>query len=402
MKAERNLVTEGLDQSLGAWELPPELVMLRDTVRRFMNEEIKPEEDKVPHNAYKLPPDVLSRLQAKAKAIGLWCMQSPVEYGGAGLPLLAQAIVAEEAAKCRMGLYIGACGAFGFDPPLVIFDSTRQHIEKYGIPAVKRGGKTFVAITEPSGGADPARAIRTKAVKQGDRYVLNGQKIFISGANEAPWGLCFARTGEGGSGGISCFIIETDKPGFDAQPFNVIRSWSPCVVTFTDYEVPEENLVGIENRGFDLCQKWLVHARVPYAAATIGVAQAALDMAVEWSKQRKTFGSTLADKQNIQWMLADSEIELRAARLLIYQSAWNGQLGRDIKIDASVAKVYATEAAGRIVDRCIQIFGGLGVSAELPLERWYRELRIRRIGEGPSEVHRMVLARSMLSGRPRN
>ena len=127
--------------------------------------------------------------------------------------------------------------------------------------------------------------------------------------------------------------------------------------------------------------------------------EAALALAIEWAKQRETFGSKLADKQAIQWMIADSEIELRAARLLVYQAAWKGDLGQDIKVDASICKVYATEIAGKVVDRCIQIFGGLGVAREMPLERWYREMRIKRIGEGPSEVHRMVVARDLLGGR---
>ena len=121
-------------------------------------------------------------------------------------------------------------------------------------------------------------------------------------------------------------------------------------------------------------------------------------LAIEWAKQRVVFRSPLADKQAIQWMIADSEIELRAARLLVFQAAWRGDMGYDIKTDASIAKVYATETAGRVVDRCIQIFGGLGVAAEMPLERWYREMRIKRIGEGPSEVHRMVVARELLNG----
>ena len=124
-----------------------------------------------------------------------------------------------------------------------------------------------------------------------------------------------------------------------------------------------------------------------------------MELAIEWAVQRKAFGSTLAEKQAIQWMIADSEVELRAARLLVYQAAWNADLGRDIKVDASIAKVYGTEVAGRVVDRCIQIFGGMGVAQELPLERWYREMRIKRIGEGPSEVHRMVIARDMLGGK---
>ena len=160
--------------------------------------------------------------------------------------------------------------------------------------------------------------------------------------------------------------------------------------------MPEENRLGEEGQGFAICQKWLVHARVPYAAGVIGIAKAALEIAIDWARQRNVHKSLLADKQAIQWMVADSEMELRAARLLTWQAAWNGDLGRDIKTDASIAKVVATETAGRVIDRCVQILGAMGVAREMPLERWYRELRIKRIGEGPSEVHRMVLARQLL------
>jgi acyl-CoA dehydrogenase len=165
---------------------------------------------------------------------------------------------------------------------------------------------------------------------------------------------------------------------------------------FEDVRVPAENLLGEEGKGFELAESWLVHGRVPYAAGTIGVAQAALQMAIDYSKERKTFGKALAQRQAIQWMLADSEIELRAARLLTYQAAWKADLGKDYKLEASIAKVFATETAGRVVDRAIQVLGGMGVAKELPLERWYREMRIKRIGEGPSEIHRLVIARNLL------
>jgi acyl-CoA dehydrogenase len=383
----------------GAWELPEDLRMLRDTVRRFMQDEIIPEENKLPHDAVALPPDVLKRLQAKAKGLGLWQFESPAEYGGAGLNLLGQAVVAEQVTQCKMGAYILGCHVFGWDPPNVIFEGTKAQIEKYAIPTMQSGEKTFVAITEPSGGSDPGRAIQSRAVKKGDRYILNGTKVYISGVSESKWGLVFARTGDKERSGVSSFIVENKYKGFSYKPVPVIRAYSPYEIHLEDCEVPEENLLGNEGEGFKLAEKWLVHARIPYAAGVIGIAQAALNLAVEWAKQRVTFKSPLADKQAIQWMIADSEVELRAARLLIYQAAWKGDMGQDIKVDASVCKVYATEAAGKIVDRCIQIFGGLGIAKEMPLERWYRELRIKRIGEGPSEVHRMVIARDLLSAR---
>src|ERR1700742_2953952 len=370
-----------MHDSSGSWELPEDLRLLQQTVRRFMQQEVKPEEDKLPHDAIEMPPDVLKRLQAKARSLGLWQMQTPGEWGGAGLNLLGQAVVAEEASQCRMGLYIHAAHSFGWDLPVSIFKGTKEQIEKYAVPVIESGEKTFVAITEPSGGSDPGRAIAMRAERKGDRYVLNGSKIFISGVGQSRWGLVFARTGPSkGRDGITSFIVEKDWKGVNYKKVPVIRSYAPYELHLEDLEVPVENRLGEEGQGFALAETWLVHERIPYAAAVIGVGQAAL-------------------KQAIQWMIADSEIELRAARLLVYQAAWRGDLGHDIKVDASICKVYATEIAGKVVDRCIQIFGGMGVAAEMPLERWYRELRIKRIGEGPSEVHRMVVARDLLGSR---
>jgi acyl-CoA dehydrogenase len=365
-----------------------------------MRERVVPAEAPLPHDAYALPDDVLKPLQEEAKKLGFWNVESPAEWGGAGLNLLGQAVVAEESSQCKMGLYIAACHAFGWDPPNSIFLGRKDQIEKYAVPTLQAGSKTFVAISEASGGSDPGRAIKTRAEKKGDRYVLNGTKIWISGVGQSDWGLVFARTGPSkGRDGVTSFIVEKKFKGFSYKPIPVIRSYFPYEINFEDCEVPEENRLGNEGEGFKLAETWLVHARIPYAAAVIGVAQAALQLAIDWTKQRETFGSKLADKQAIQWMIADSEIELRAARLLVYQAAWKGDLGQDIKVDASICKVYATEIAGKVVDRCIQMFGGLGVAREMPLERWHREMRIKRIGEGPSEVHRMVVARDLLGGQ---
>ncbi len=386
--------------TLGSWELPEELVALRNSVQRFMVAEVKPVEDRLPHDAYIPPPAMLQALRAKARALGLWYIQSPAEHGGAGLNILSQCVIAEEASKCRMGAYFPAAGAFGWDPPNVIFSGTPAQIAKFAAPVIADGGYTFVAVSEASGGSDPGRAITTRARRDGDSYVLNGAKMWISGVDRAKWGIVFARMeGMQGRTGITCFIVETDRPGFAIKKIPVMRSFQPFEVHFDNYRIPVENRLGEEGQGFALAEKWLVHARMPYAAVSIGIAQAALDLAVEWANNRKAFGTMLAEKQAIQWMVADSEIELRAARLLTYQAAWRADLGHDAKVDSSVCKVYATEASFRVLDRCMQIFGGLGVSHELPIERWFREARIRRIGEGPSEVHRMVVARELLAGR---
>lgn len=384
-------------QQSGAWEMPEHLEMLRGTVRRFMVEKVLPAEAKQPHDCFELPPQELAALQQATKEIGLWCLASPAAYGGGGLGLLAQVIVAEEAAKCRMGAYVPACGAFGIDPPSVIWVGTEEQRQKYGVQGIARGKKNFVAISEASGGSDPAHKIQTRAVRDGDHYVINGSKMWITAAGNADWGIVFARTGEASKAeGITAFIVDKETPGITYREIGVIRSYSPYELSFDDVRVPASNRLGEEGQGFAICQKWLVHARVPYAAGVIGIAQEALRLAIEWAKERNVHKSRLADKQAIQWMIADSEMELRAARLLTYQAAWNGDLGKDIKTDASIAKVVATETAGRVIDRVVQIFGAMGVAREMPIERWYRELRIKRIGEGPSEVHRMVLARELL------
>ena len=382
------------------WPLTEELVMIRDTARRFMRNDVRPAEDKLPHNAIHLEHDDHVRLQKKAKEIGLWCIRSPKEFGGTGLDLMGQAVVAEEASRCKMGAYLPACSTMGFDPPNALFyNENKYQREKYALPGVVSGNKCFVAITEPSGGSDPARAIRTRAVKKGDKYILNGTKMWISGLQHAKWGLVFARTGEQGDrGGISCFIVDIGMKGFTHREIKVIRSYSPFELTFEDCEIPAENLVGTEGNGFAVLGRWTVEARISYSAGVIGVAQEALSLAVDWVKQRKTFGALLSERQTIQNMVADSEMELQAARMLVYKAA-HIPFGPEFRFHSSMAKVTATETAGRVIDRCVQMHGALGVAEEMPLERWYRELRIKRLGEGPSEVQRYVVARDILGTR---
>lgn len=376
--------------------LTDELIQIRETTRRFMDKDVLPAEAKVEHDACELPPELLGPLQARAKEIGLWAVRSPVEYGGGGLSLLETTVIAEETAKCRMGAYIPACGATGSNPPAPILLGTPAQIEQFAVPAIRDGSKAYVAISEASGGSDPARSIRTRAVLKGDRYIVNGTKMWITGAAKASWGLLFARTGEQGQrGGITCFIVDGRPKGLTMREIGVIRAYSPYELHFEDVEIPVEHRLGEEGQGFALAEKWLVEGRVPYAAGTIGIAQAALQIAIDWARERELFKSRLAEKQAIQWMVVDSEMELRQARLLIYEAARRSDAGLPFKTEASIAKVVATETAGRVIDRCIQILGGMGVSKEMPLERWYREMRIKRIGEGPSEVHRMVLAREM-------
>jgi acyl-CoA dehydrogenase len=376
--------------------LPEELVMLRNTVRQFMAAHVHPAEEKLDHDTVGLPREELVELQARARALGLWALQTPAQYGGAGLSVLGQLVVAEEAAKCRMGAFFPALGAFGGNPPNIMFKASPEQFDKYARPIIDGTmSKAYTAITEASGGSDPARAIKLKAVRDGDGYLLNGSKMWISHAPNADWGVVYARTGEGRQG-ISAFILEKDTPGVTFSRIPVMASFAPYELHFDDVRVPAAQLIGAEGQGFSLASDFLVHGRIVYAAGPIGIAQRALEMTCQWARDRDVFGGKLAAKQGIQWTLVDCEVELRAARLLMYQAAWNADLGRDVRVDASVAKMYGTEAACRVLDRCIQIHGALGISTELPLERWFRDLRVKRLGEGATEVQREVIARSLL------
>jgi len=385
-------------EAFQGYTLPPELELLKDQVRRFVREEIAPLEQQLDPDAGDLPVNDYQRLMAKNKASGLWCLGAQEQYGGGGLNAFGMCVALEEMSQHRMGLYNPGCGTFGRYPPPAIYGGTEEQIQKYAVPTLANGWKTFFAITEPSGGSDPAGAIQCRAVKDGDSWVLNGTKTFISNAHIAEWGVVFARTSpDKGRKGISCFIIDKDTPGFTLRPFKTIRTVSiPNEVAFEDCRIPAGNIVGEEGQGLFLCFDLLTKQRFPYSAANLGVAVAAQRMAIAHAKQRETFGELLRNRQSIQWMLADAEVELRATRWLIWDGAWKADRGEDARLEASIAKLYSSEVLGRVIDNAVQIHGGYGVTKEFPLERWYREARVRRIGEGPSEVHRMVVAREIL------
>jgi len=380
------------------YRIPEELDALREQVGRIIREEIIAAEKKCDPDDAEIHQDDYARIARKVQAADMWCMGSPKQYGGGGLGTFDMCVLTEEMAQHRMGLYNPGAGVFGRTPPPVIWGGNQDQIQRYAVPTLKNAWHTFFAITEPSGGSDPAGAIQCRAVRKGDTYVINGTKIFISHAHEAEWGVVFTRTDpKAGRSGVTCFIINKGQPGFTARPFRTIRTSAlPNEVSFEDCVVPIEQRLGEEGQGLNLCLDLLTRLRFPYSACNIGVGVAALKMAIDYSKQRSTFGEVLAKRQAIQWMLADSEVELRAARWLTWEGAWKADRREEFRTEASVAKLYSSEVLGRVVDRAVQIHGGYGVSKELPLERWYREARVRRIGEGPSEVHRMVIARTLL------
>ena len=380
------------------YQLPEDLKLIREQVRRVIQEDVIPAETRIDPDESELLEADYRRIAQKVQAAGLWALGVPKRYGGGGLNTFAMCVLLEEMVQHRMGLYHPGAGVFGRPVPHSIWAGSEEQIRKYAVPAVRDGAYCFFAITEPTGGSDPAGAIRTTAVRRGDRYVIDGTKVFISHANLAKWGVVYARTDSGaGRKGITAFIVETSTPGFQARPLRTIRTSAPAnEVTFTECEIPASQRIGEEGQGLDLAFGLLTANRFPYSAANLGIAVAAHRRAVEYANQRSTFGAYLADRQAIQWMLADSEMEIRATRWLIWDGAWKSDRGEDARVEASVAKVASSEMLGRVIDRVVQIFGGYGVSKEFPFERWYREARVRRIGEGPSEVHRMVIARDLL------
>ncbi len=368
-------------------------------VRRFVREEIVPLELGLDADADELAAADRARLTAKVKEMGLYGLDIPPQFGGPEIDLVTRTLIAIEMSQHRAGLYAPCYGVFGGAGLAQLFEANDDQKARYLEPMLRGEKRGFFGLTEPSGGSDPARAIRTRAVRDGDDWIINGSKMFISGADRAHFGLVFARTDpDTGRGGVTCFIVDTDTPGFHVRRVvHTLRAARYATeLSFEDMRVPNANILGKVNGGFAIANDRLSRQRIPYAAGCIGVAILAHEMAVEYAGQRETFGAPLSSRQAIQWMLVDNEIDIENARWLTLVAADRAERGEDFRKQAAMAKLVATEGGGRVVDRCMQIFGGYGVTKDFPFERWYREMRIRRIGEGPSEVQRHIIARDIL------
>jgi alkylation response protein AidB-like acyl-CoA dehydrogenase len=383
------------------FELSEEQRLLVENVRRFVQDEIVPLEAALDPDASELEPADERRLVARVKDMGLYGLDIPAEYGGPAIDLVTRTLLAIEMSQHRAGLYVPCYGVFGGSGLAQLYEANEDQKQRYLYPTLRGEKKAFFALTEASGGSDPARAIQTTAVRDGDDWVLNGSKLFISGADEAEYGLVFARTDSAkGRGGITCFIVDSDSPGFYVRRVvHTLRSSRYATeLQFENLRVPHANVLGVVNGGFELASDRVSRARIPYAATCLGPAVRAQAMSIEYAKLRKTFGDVLATRQAIQWMIVDNEVDIRTARWLTLEAAFRAQRGEPFRTEAAMAKLVASEAASRVVDRAIQIHGGYGVTKDLPLERWYRELRIRRIGEGPSEIQRLIIARNVIGG----
>ncbi|MGE0879068.1 MAG: acyl-CoA dehydrogenase family protein [Acidimicrobiia bacterium] len=370
--------------------LPTELVELRDLVSRFVGEQIVPVEQALDPMAPAIPATDVAALQAKAREAGLWYFDAPAEYGGCGLSSFESVVVWEAASHHRFCHPTIGAGAFGMNPPFVLFAGTPEQREKWVKPAIAEGWSTFNSIAEPSGGTDPARAIKTTATRDGDTWVLNGTKMWATGADRSKFGVVYARAPEG----ISCFIVDMDRPGITVSPIHTIRDLNTTMMVLDNVVLPADQIVGAPGKGMALATGWLQRGRLCYAARSIGVAEAALKIAVDWAKERETFGAKLATRQAIQFSIADSRVELDAARWLTWHAAWKHDSGVDARREVAMAKLNATETGFRVVDRMMQILGAMGMSRELPLEKWFRDLRVARVVEGSSEILRRQISRT--------
>jgi alkylation response protein AidB-like acyl-CoA dehydrogenase len=382
-------------------ELSDEQRMLVEQVRRFVRQEVEPLEADLDPDASELSADDHERLVGITTGMGLYQMDVPEEFGGAGLDVMTRTLLAMEMSQHRAGLYAPCYGTFGGMGLAQLYDANDDQKDRYLYPALRGEKRGFFGLTEPSGGSDPARAIQTRAVQDGDDWVINGQKIFISGADRADFGLVFARTSpEKGRAGVTCFLVDTDMPGFHVRRIvHTLRSTNYATeLQFENLRVPAENVLGQVDGGFAIANERLTRNRIPYAASCLGVAMRAQEMAIEYVKIRETFGDFLATRQTIQNMIIDNEMDIQTARWLTLFAAHKADQGEPFRTEAAMAKIAATEAGGRVVDRVMQIHGGYGVTKEFPFERWYREMRIRRIGEGPNEVQRLIIARDLIGG----
>ncbi len=381
--------------------LSDEQQMIVETVRRFVAEEIVPLEASLDPDAGALAPDDFERLVKMTKEMGFYGLDIPEEFGGPGLDTTTRALMAIEMSQHRAGLYNPCYGTFGGAGLAQLYEATEEQKEKYLYPTLRGEKKGCFALTEPSGGSDPARAIQTRGHEDGDQWILNGSKLYISGADKADFALVFARTSDDpGRNGVTAFLVDTDTPGFNVRRVvHTLRSTHYATeISFDEMRVSKDQILGELNRGFAIANDRLSRQRIPYAAGCLGAAIKAQEMAIEWAKSRETFGGALAEKQAVQWMIVDNEIDIRHARYCILEAAQRADKGERFRTEAAMAKLVASEASGRVVDRAMQIHGGLGMTKDLPLERWYRELRIRRVGEGPSEVQRLIMAREILGG----
>lgn len=375
-----------------AW---PELAEMRAAVRRFVEAEL-PAWAREADRTGRFPSGLMQTLARQ----GFLGMRISEEHGGAGMSLAQYCLVQEELSRCHPVFTVLVASTSGLAPMAIQRHGTPSQKRKY-LPALTRGElRTSFALTEPEAGSD-ASAIQTRALPAAGGWRLRGRKHFISGADEAGVLLVLAVTDQKkrAKGGISAFLVDRGTPGFRVTRVDTTMgsaAWTLAELEFDDCFVPSEAVLGELGGGFALAMESLNEGRLSVAATCLGAAGRLLELSIEHARSRRTFGAPLADRQAIQWMLADSATEIAAAGSLMSTTLHALAAGQDIGPAASMCKLYYSEMAGRVADRAVQIHGGAGLIRGLPVERFFRDLRLFRVGEGSSEIQRMVIARHLV------
>ena len=386
-----------VDASFSLYSLPEEHELLRTSVRELCEDKIKPRAAEIDETA-EYPWDVHEAI----KNADLMAIHVPEQYGGAGADKIAHCIVVEEVARvCAssslipMGNKLGTTG--------LILSGSEELKQQY-LPAVATGESTFsYALSEREAGSDAA-AMRTRAVRDGDEWVINGTKAWITGAGVSTHYTLMAVTDpEKGANGISAFVVEATDPGFSVgqkERKMGIKGSPTCEIYFQDCRIPVGRLIGEEGQGFKTALKTLDHTRLGIGAQAVGIAQGALDAAVDYVKERRQFGQAIADFQGIAWMVADMAMRIEAARQLVYVAAAKAERGApDMTFASSAAKCFASDTAMSVTTDAVQLFGGAGYTRDFPVERMMRDAKITQIYEGTNQVQRMVMARQVMKAR---
>jgi acyl-CoA dehydrogenase len=372
------------------------------TVRDFVRRELVPHEDLV-ESLDEVPDELAQQIRSKAIAAGLYAANFPTELGGGGLDALSLTLVERE-----LGWTSYALQALVTRPSNILQACRGEQVETYLLPTIRGERHDCLAMTEPGAGSD-VRAMATSARRDagGRGWIINGTKHFISHADTADFVVLFAVTGteattRGERSAISAFLVDHGTPGLTIRRGAASvshRGYHHCELSFVDCRVPETALLGETGRGFDLLNEWLGASRLTVAAFSVGRARRVLELSTAWAATREQFGQPVGKFQGVAFPLADMATELEAAELLTLRAAWRLTQGRMTDSDAAMAKLYASEMLGRITDQAVQIYGGMGLMSDLPIERFWRDARVERIWDGTSEVQRHIISRSMLRER---
>ena len=377
--------------------LTDEQQMIVDTVRAFVESEIYPHEAEVERTG-NVPRELGQEIATKCRDLGFFASNIPTEYGGGGLNNLEFTLLERELGRGSMGLTV-----FFGRPSGILVACNDEQAEEYLLPAVRGDKFDALAMSEPNAGSD-VRGMMCTARRQGGDWVVNGTKHFISHADIADFVIVFIATGEedtprGKKKKISCFLVDRDTPGFEIRPgYESVshRGYHNCILNFEDCRLPDSKVLGEVHRGFELANEWLYATRLTVATMSVGRARRVFDMTLPYLAERKQFGQQIGKFQGVSFKIADMITEIDAADWLTLSAAWRLDKALPANREVSSAKVYATEMLARVTDEAIQIFGGMGLMSELPLERFWRDARVERIWDGTSEIQRHIISRDLL------